>query len=278
MNTRRALFRLLPPIITDCARGLRQSFFGGAPQWEYRPTGWNVSTKGWNVEGIARLEKNKWNHFAQLTQTTAPLGVNHEDLLPTNENSVDHNTIMSFAYVLALTAGEHTRISVLDWGGGLGHYYVFARTLFPFLKLDYHCRDLSPFCKYGPEVLPEVVFHDSDSSFGSTTFDLVFSSGSLQYVENWQTELGLLASVSAKYLYVTRIPMVTNAESFVVLQRPHGVQYPSEYLGWVFNQKTLLEEAQKLGLRLVREFIVQEQPMVPSAPEQPRYRGFLFRR
>jgi hypothetical protein len=31
-------------------------------------------------------------------------------------------------------------------------------------------------------------------------------------------------------------------------------------------------------MELMREFIVDEQPVVARAPEQCRYRGFLFRR
>jgi hypothetical protein len=33
-----------------------------------------------------------------------------------------HNFVMTFGYVLARTAQSQKRVSVLDWGGGVGQY------------------------------------------------------------------------------------------------------------------------------------------------------------
>lgn len=46
---------------------------------------------------------------------------------------------------------------MLDWGGGLGAYYVYSRALLPDLELDYHCREL-PLLVECPDVpnAPEV--------------------------------------------------------------------------------------------------------------------------
>jgi putative methyltransferase (TIGR04325 family) len=273
-----ALIQLLPPVVSDTVRKLKRSLAGELPQWEYRPDGWASGSKGWDGEGIAKLERVKWDAFVAAVESTGPFGVNHEDLHTTNENVSSHNTILSFAYVMARTAASGQRISILDWGSGLGHYYVIARNLFPDLDLDYHCLDLAPFCRYGREVLPHITFHESDTQCRDRTFDLVFSSSSLQYAQDWQAALNFMASVAEKYLYITRLPTAFRADSFVVLQRPYALGYPSEYLGWVLNRDKFLLEVAKHGLDLVREFIVQEQPVVAGAPENPRYRGFLFHR
>ncbi len=79
-----------------------------------------------------------------------------------------------------------------------------------------------------------------------------------------------------RYLYVTRQPFVETAGSFVVVQRPYRYGYMTEYPGWFLNRGEFLAETRALGLTLVREFLVAERPMVPGAPEQAEYRGFLF--
>jgi len=169
------------------------------------------------------------------------------------------------------------RLSVLDWGGGLGHYYVLARALVPDLDLEYHCRDLPAMCAKGRELLPEVRFHESDESCMGRRYDLVLASSSLQYSEDWRGTAGRLAQMTESYLYITRTPVVRRAASFVVVQRPHGLGYDTEYPGWFLNLQELLTGVQALGMELVREFLIDERPFVRNAPEQGEYRGFLWR-
>ena len=61
-----------------------------------------------------------------------------------------HNNIMSFAYVLGRAARNQSRISMLDWGGGMGHYCRIAETLYPDLEIEYHNKDLPVAVKAGP--------------------------------------------------------------------------------------------------------------------------------
>jgi hypothetical protein len=62
----------------------------------------------------------------------------------------------------------------------------------------------------------------------------------------------------------------------VVVQRPHACGYHTEYLGWFLNRDEFLSAAAGCGLGLRREFLIDERPPVPGAPEQAEYRGFLF--
>jgi hypothetical protein len=52
----------------------------------------------------------------------------------------------------------------------------------------------------------------------------------------------------------------------------------TEYPGWFLNRKRVVEFVTQHGLVLEREFLVDERPYVPNAPEQAQYRGLLFRR
>ena len=217
-----------------------------------------------------------WPAFVQSVEAPAPFGVSNEAVNMTELDFGFHNTVMSFGYVLARTGHGRSRLSILDWGGGIGHYYLYARALLPEVELDYHCRDLPRFATAGRGVLPRATFHDRDETALSQAYDLVLASSSLHYSKDWRADLAKLASVSGGYLYVTRQPFVDTASSFVVVQRPHRYGYLTEYPGWFLNRGEFLTAADELGLELLREFLIAERPVVPGAPEQADYRGFLF--
>ena len=86
-----------------------------------------------------------------------------------------------------------------------------------------------------------------------------------------------LAVLTRSYLFITRLPIVEQSKSFVVIQRPYACGYETEYPGWFLNRGELLTYTEQIGLHLQREFLIQERPHVPNAPEQAAYRGFLFR-
>ena len=87
-----------------------------------------------------------------------------------------------------------------------------------------------------------------------------------------------LAAAARSYLYITRLPIVRHAASFVVVQRPSSSGYFTEYLGWFLNREEFLCHLASQGMKLRREFLIAERPQVPRAPEQCEYRGFLFQR
>jgi len=268
----------LSPGVIRLAR--RMLAYISPPPWEYVSRGWRgaeKSARGWHAESIVAVEAGRWQQFARLAQGNGPLGLSHEARQPATQDYAAHNTIMAFAYVLALTARGRDRVSVLDWGGGLGHYYLLSKALVPDLELDYHCRDLPLMCQRGRELLPEIGFHESVESCRGRQYDLVLSSSSLQYSENWREVAAQLTEMTGSYIYVTRIPIVRRVPSFVVLQRPHSVGYRTEYVGWFLNRQELLETFEAQGMELVREFLIQERPLVHHAPEQGEYRGFLWR-
>jgi putative methyltransferase (TIGR04325 family) len=274
---RQLAVQLLPPIATDAIRSMRRGH--ETVEWEYRRDGWpegDPAIRGWNAESVLRTQLDRWPAFVASLQGTGPVGLSHEAANPGSGDYGTHNTIMSFAYVLARAGRSGTRVSMLDWGGGLGHYYLYGRALLPDVELDYHCRDLPLLVEGGRSILPHAVFHSTDETALSRQYDLVMASSSLQYSRDWRGTLAKLASVAGGYLYVTRQPFVAEGPSFVVVQRPSRHGYLTEYPGWFLDRDEFLDEARGLGLALVREFLIAEQPSVPKAPAQADYRGFLF--
>ena len=277
--TRRIVGRHLPPVVAEPIRRAierRRS----REDWEYRPAGWpdgDPSIHGWDVESILATQLARWPAFVRSVGTAAPLGMSNEAADPGQSDLRTHNTIMSFGYVLARAARGRDGLSVLDWGGGIGHYQVYARALLPEVELDYHCRELPLLTRGGRQVLPDATFHDSDESALARRYDLVLASGSLNYTRDWRDMLAKLAAVAGPYLYVTRLPLVETAPSFVFVQRAHRHGYLTEFPGWALNRDEFLGQTRALGLELLREFLIAGRLIVPGAPEQMNdKRGFLF--
>ena len=186
-----------------------------------------------------------------------------------------HNMLVTFAYVLALAARGRDALSVLDWGGGFGHYHALARSVLPELELDWHVNEQPAVAARGRELNPAVAFHDDGSPL-EHRFDLVVASSSIQYAEDWRALVERLAGATDRYLYLARVPVALTAAPFVVIQRPYAHGYDTEYLGWVLNRDELLGA---VPLELAREFLLNAALWIAGAPEEPiDHRSFLFTR
>jgi putative methyltransferase (TIGR04325 family) len=208
---------------------------------------------------------------------TRPLAIAHEATAMTGLELWAHNMVLVYGYVLARASRQRGDISVLDWGGGIGHYAIISRRLMPELTIRYTVKDLPALCRAGRENLPEVTFVSEDDGCLGERYDLVFASGSLQYENDWRRLLSRLAASSRSWLYVARLPVVVRAETFAVIQRPQAYGYRGKFVSWVFNRQEFLDHAIAVGLSLEREFLLCERAHVVGAPEQFDSRGFLFR-
>ena len=272
--------RVLPPILIDAGRWIRAKTKPPTPVWEYIPEGWAYAkthheVKGWNVPDILEVYKRKWPKFVAMVEGTGPLGIAHESDLNTNTGIKSHNMIMSFAYAIALATHGLDSLTMLDWGGGIGHYYLLARAILPGVKIDYHCKDVPLLAKYGAQLFPAQHFY-TDESCLQGTYDFVMASTSLHYAEDWQSVFAGLAQATKRYLYVAHLPIVLEAPSFVFVQRPYAYGYNTEYLAWCLNRESFLACAETTKLKLIREFVYGYRPRIDKAPEQNEYRGYLF--
>jgi putative methyltransferase (TIGR04325 family) len=250
------------------------------PEWEAVPDSdlvWSAH-EGWAHQSIADTQRSKWPAFLASVQGTIPFGWSHEAPPGAPIDVSAHNTIVTFGHVLGRAAMGRSRLSVLDWGGGVGHYFVYARRLMPELALDYVVKDLPTLCAVGREVLPEAAFVSDENKALDRRYDLVFASSSLQYNRDFYGVLDRLCQATAGWLFVTRSPFVRRSDDFVVVQRPYAYGYLTEYPAWFVNRQRFIEFVEQRGLVLQREFMLGERPHVPNAPEQCSYCGFLFKR
>lgn len=229
---------------------------------------------GWQANSVNETRERTWDKFLQLTEGQRPLGISENDLSFPMHISIDvHNLYLSFGYCLALACHNKQVLTILDWGGATGNYYIISKKLMPAVKFDYHCADLPSVCEIGRKLLPEVVFYESET-WQEIHFDFVFSSSSLQYLKDWRSTVRALVQSSNRYMYITRMPFVVKGKSFVMLQR--AKEYGTEYLGWVLNRQEFIRFVEQHGMKLVREFVNHRGPRIKGAPEQNLYMGFLF--
>lgn len=288
---------LLPPIVLEVRRRLLQrpqaattaatpalptlgAILRARPEWEAVSDSDAVWTaaEGWSHMSIVDTQRSKWNDFVKSVEAPKPLGVSHEATPGAAPDVSPHNAVMTFGYVLGRVLAGRGSASVLDWGGGLGHYAVYARALYPSVAFDYVVKDLETLCTAGRILLPGVQFIADESEALSRRYDLVFASSSLHYTRDFYGLLDKVCANTARYLMVTRLPVVSKHDDFVVVQRPHRYGYLTEYAGWFVNRKRLISFIERRGLRLEREFLLGERPTVANAPEQCVYSGFLFER
>jgi len=258
------------------------------PEWEFVPEGWDarqterLEGRGWDVEAVARAYRAKWPSFLRAIDGPGPLGVGHEVLDGQEvgrEDPVAQNTVLAFGHALARAAATRADpdapLSVLDWGGALGHYRELATRLRPDDVLDFHVKELPAVCAEGRCVSPDVTFHETGDCL-ARRYDLVMASGSLQYADDWRELLHGLADAATGRLYVSRAPVVRSAPTYVLRQRARAYGYATDYIGWVFNRGELLGAARDAGWELERELILMAPLPVAGAPEPPIHSGFLF--
>jgi putative methyltransferase (TIGR04325 family) len=250
-----------------------------ASEMTYLPDGWSRTDGGWTDPGVVEAQARHWPTLVANLDGRGPLGVSHLPWSSGREDRTHHNAMMSYGYVLARAARHRDRISVLDWGGGAGHYYLYSRALLPELDLDYHCVELPMFCDLGRRLLPEVRFHEAGNGlpYDGGPFDLVVASGALHYAERWRDVARDLASETKTFLYLARLQTVAHAASFAAVHRVDRAGY-REFVSWCINRDELVDAITGAGLALVREFVHAEPWVVRGAPERPETRGFLFER
>jgi putative methyltransferase (TIGR04325 family) len=247
---------------------------------DYVPGGWRTKgpiVDGWNTKAIVDAQERHWPTLVRNLQGTGPLGVSHFPWSVSREDRGDHNVMMSYGYVLARAVGKKDRISILDWGGGAGHYYLYSRALLPDVAIDYHCFDLAGLCNLGRRLLPEAAFHHDESELQGRTFDLVVASSSLHYFENWRDTARKLASAARESLYLARLQTVRSVPSFVAVHRPHRAGY-TEFLSWCLNCEEVVRLLEESEMILRREFVHGGPWTVRGCPERAEARGFLFQR
>jgi putative methyltransferase (TIGR04325 family) len=267
---------IMPPLLWSAAKRLRST--PPDAEWHYLKEGWSEvgeTVGGWNVPSVAAAQRRQWEAFVGSVSSPEMIGSSAGADRP--DDVYSHNTMMSYCYVATLAARFRRSLSMLDWGGSVGHYAVLTRSIIPQLELDYHCREVPLLAELGATLYRDGTFHTTDDCL-ARRYDLVLASGSIQYEREWAGLVGRLAAASGEYLFLTRVPVALNRPSYTALQRAYIHGYGTEYVGWVLNRDEILRTVSESGLQLEREFLIDPRRTVETAPEPAHQRAFLFRR
>jgi putative methyltransferase (TIGR04325 family) len=283
MNFKQVLKKLVPPLLLDIKYWLtKRAQPQILPDYEYIPEGWarekTETVRGWDTPDVLNAYASKWPAFVDSIQGVGPIGIAYEatgSQPPTHQDIVQHNILISYAYVAALAARQKTKLSMLDWGGGIGQYYLITKAALPTVEIEYTCKDVPILVEYGTTQLPGAHFYSDDSCLDQQ-YDLVLVSGAIQYSRDWKNDLARFARATRSYLYLARVPILHESASGVMLQRAQRYGYNTEYLGWFFNYQELLDAAKQSGLVLQREFFCHSAARIHGLEEVSSYYSFLF--
>ena len=247
-------------------RGQERFYFG--PRWPTDPG------KGYDDSSSDEVWRKRWPMLAATISGTGPLSVRPDPAA--GHDLAGHNMLMTFLFVVARAAQGRKGLSILDWGGALGHYGLAARHLLPNLDFDYVVKELPGLCAVGTAHNSSARFVADDDVCFARTYDIVMANGSLHMLQDWKATLARMACATTSILLINAVPLVEKAASFVILQRLRSRGFHNDFYSWAINRQELLGEAARHGLALEREVMSWGPVPYWGAPEDPRGGGAIF--
>lgn len=154
--------------------------------------------------------------------------------------------------LIAAMLRDRSRVSILDFGGGLGIAFLTLLESIPGIDqcLRYDIVEMPAVCEdarslyHGRAIRP--VFHDLLPPAESARFDVVFSASALQYVEDWRGLLAHLAGYEANWILLSDV-FAGKVRTFASVQN----YYESTIPHWFLNIEELLGRMRECGYSLV---------------------------
>jgi putative methyltransferase (TIGR04325 family) len=270
LPVKRIIRALTPPLLYEAAHRLRIAGETRGPHAAWcKLDAWSDVDQGWEAYALAggigdAAAQRAMDELVVRNGLTA---------LSTSEAS--HAYAIAFGYAVLRASAGKTDLSILDFGGQLGAYHALARSAAPEARIAYTVQELPAVAAAGRMARPHIRFISDDAAL-APRYDLVFTSGALQYVEDWRAKLDALARRADPWLFASRLPILSSADTYVARQnRPDGGQA----IGWCWRREDFIAAAQSMDLELVQELRLAEgHAVIAGAAETPKVRGFLFRR
>ena len=153
-------------------------------------------------------------------------------------------------------------LRVLDFGGGLGdHYYDFLRFIPNQIELCWDICETPAMVKagkkfFGKEISYEDDLHKIDER---KEFDLILTSGTLQYVDNPEEYFNKLSLLKSDYIIIDRISLIDIAQDAIAIQNVPKELYDASYPVWFFSQNKWISKFQE-------DYIIKMRWHIPRHP------------
>jgi putative methyltransferase (TIGR04325 family) len=136
----------------------------------------------------------------------------------------DMDATTSYAmFVINKCLQDSEFLNVVDFGGACGaHYFTFRKLLPSKVVLNWIVVETTNMVKYAKELESESLkFVDSleVAQIQLGTINLLFSSGTIQSVEQPLKTLKALIDLKAEYMFLTRLSLNTNPKTLIVKQQ-----------------------------------------------------------
>lgn len=153
-----------------------------------------------------------------------------------------------FAALSRVALAEHGRLSVLDFGGGLGSSYFQCRGFLAEVdELTWGIVEQAELAAAGRRAIAREGLHFYDSIGGAIVAqdpNVCLVSSVLQYLEDPWAVLGELVAADIRYLIIDRHPCTLNREMITVQVVPRRL-YPASYPSWLFDCARLISTLER---------------------------------
>jgi putative methyltransferase (TIGR04325 family) len=159
------------------------------------------------------------------------------------------------AFFIVSRALDKKEIKVLDLGGGFGgHYYQLTTAVGNKIKLKWDIVETTTLVKEARNIdlSGDINFHDNIDLLVSNKYDLILTSGTLQYLENPEEMFSKLKDISHSFLIINRFPMIDEEQDRLTIQHVPKTYYPASFPSWFFSEgkwSDIFQEAHKINFR-----------------------------
>ncbi len=200
----------VPPILIRVIRVIRKTNALDSKLYgSYQEAALACSTYGYEQQALVNVVFEKTKRYRDLLHGQKPLEIDLTNV----------RTPIGLSLAIRYVANE---MRVIDFGGACGAHYFIAKALFAErIKLRWYVVETSAMARKGKELENDELRFFDDLSVAKTKIgepDLVFSSGTLQYVPDPYMTLKDLTQCSARYIFLTRWGLTTGDKELVCVQ------------------------------------------------------------
>jgi len=260
LRERNALRRRFPALAASDYAGLR---YRGAAA---RPSGppWRFVGRSWpGTKTDARLSDAAIGDAIALYFNLEAAGAREPDRL--------------LGQIIARVAQGRSKISVLDWRGGVGQGYFAAKASAPDVELDWHVFEEPAYCDYGKALDAPVRFHEISALRERPRYDLVLVRGTLGLDPDWRRSF-LDLSRAAEHALALAPVFVHQASTFVAANHPPEWRSGAGVNAWIVGEQDLQAAADDAGLKVVGQVPSQPMGVFAEMPGQVTVRVMVLSR